>query len=121
MDDAAAALATVRAAPEAAHERDVQRPRNTPFKPPVTTPEKHRREHRSGRPRRLDTAPELRAYVGDRIDHLMFAQVADAVAERVPQRPPLRHPRLVELPKEATHPIRRRTIPDKGRTSVLFR
>ena len=84
MDDAAAALATARAALEAALKGDVQRPRNTPFTPPATTPEEHRREHRSGKPRRLDTDPDLRAFVNDRIDHMTFAQVANAVAEHFP-------------------------------------
>ena len=52
LDEAAAALATARPALASALEGDVQRPQNTPFKPPATTPEEHRREHRSGKPRR---------------------------------------------------------------------
>jgi len=80
VDDAAAALATVRAAPDAARQRDVRRPRNTPFTPP----EEHRRAHRSRRPRRIDTDPDPRAFASDRIDRMTSAQVANAVAEHFP-------------------------------------
>jgi len=52
---------------------------NTPFAPPETTG-----EHRSGRPRRIDTDPELRAFLLARIDHMSYPQPAQAVAETFP-------------------------------------
>jgi len=44
----------------------------------------HRREHRPGRPARLDTDAELRAFVLARIDRLTFEEIADEVARRYP-------------------------------------
>ena len=118
VDDAAAALATVRAAPDAARQRDVQRPRNTPFTPPVTPPEEHRRAHRSRRPRRIDTDPDPRAFASDRIDRMTSAQVANAVATSRPPSTPAGPPGETRPPDP--DPTQRRTIPARRRTSAAF-
>ncbi|CAM4408322.1 hypothetical protein [Palleronia rufa] len=52
---------------------------NTPFAPPETTG-----EYRSGRPRRIDTDPELRAFLLARIDPMTDPEPAQAVAETFP-------------------------------------
>lgn len=44
----------------------------------------HRRLHRPGRPAKLDTDPELRAFVEARLDTMTFSQIAAAVAARFP-------------------------------------
>ncbi|MEM6941986.1 MAG: hypothetical protein AAF943_18470 [Pseudomonadota bacterium] len=44
----------------------------------------HRRQHRPGRPRRIDIDEELRAFIQTRIDTLTFDQIAAAVAESFP-------------------------------------
>lgn len=46
----------------------------------------HLREHRPGRPAKLDSDPELRAFVLARIDWQTFEQIADAVAESFPEK-----------------------------------
>lgn len=49
---------------------------------PVTD---HRRAHRFGRPAKLDTDPELRAFVRARLDRLTFAEIAAEVAQVFPE------------------------------------
>jgi len=49
--------------------------------PPAT---EHRREHRPGRPVKIDADPELAAFVAARIDRMTFHQLAAAVAETFP-------------------------------------
>ncbi|CUH80715.1 hypothetical protein [Tropicibacter naphthalenivorans] len=49
---------------------------------PVTD---HRRAHRSGRPAKLDSDPELRAFVLARIDRLTFPQIEADIAEAFPE------------------------------------
>lgn len=48
---------------------------------PIT---EHRRAHRSGRPPKLDTDPELRAFVLARIDRMTYPELAKAVADAFP-------------------------------------
>ncbi|TYB81482.1 hypothetical protein [Maritimibacter fusiformis] len=49
--------------------------------PPATD---HRREHRSGRPPKIDTDPELAAFIRARIDRLTFEEIAAQVAAHFP-------------------------------------
>lgn len=49
--------------------------------PPVT---QHRREHRSGRPAKIDADPELRAFIIARIERMTFPEIAQAVASQFP-------------------------------------
>jgi len=44
----------------------------------------HRKNHRPGFPRRIDTDAELRAFILARIDHMSFPQLARAVADAFP-------------------------------------
>ncbi|MGB0659239.1 MAG: hypothetical protein ACPGNV_03590, partial [Mangrovicoccus sp.] len=54
--------------------------------PPCTVPAtEHRRKHRSGRPSKLDTDPELRAFVLARLDRLTFAEIAEEIAAHFPE------------------------------------
>ena len=90
---ASAALAQVAAhlgravdAVEAAREAMDKAPSNapsTPFEAPSTAAD-HRRQHRPGRPGRIDTDAELRAFILARIEIMTFPELADAVAEAFP-------------------------------------
>lgn len=54
-------------------------------RPAPTAPvSEHRRSHRPGRPAKLDTDPDLRAFVLARIDRLTFDQIAREVALHYP-------------------------------------
>ncbi len=44
----------------------------------------HVREHRPGRPSKIDSDPELRAFILARLDHMTFEGLARAVAENFP-------------------------------------
>jgi len=44
----------------------------------------HRRDHRFGRPAKLDTDTELRAFVLARIDRLTYVEIADAIVAHFP-------------------------------------
>ncbi len=44
----------------------------------------HRRNHRPGRPCRIDADPELRAFVLARIDRLTFTALAEEIARAFP-------------------------------------
>lgn len=44
----------------------------------------HRAAHRPSRPPKIDTDPELRAFITARIDRLTFIEIADAVAKHFP-------------------------------------
>jgi hypothetical protein len=50
---------------------------------PVT---EHRRAHRFGRPAKLDTDPELRAFVRARIERLTFTEIEADVAKAFPEK-----------------------------------
>lgn len=53
--------------------------------PPSTAPiTEHRRNHRPGVPARLDTDPELRAFVLARIDRLTYHQIEAEIALQYP-------------------------------------
>lgn len=45
----------------------------------------HRNEHRMGRVPKIDTDPELRAFLIARIDRLTYEQIAQEVAEHFPE------------------------------------
>lgn len=62
-----------------------------PFEPdlnglsfPVAPVNRHRMEHRSGTPSRLDTDPDLAAFVRARINHLTFKEIEAEVAAHFP-------------------------------------
>lgn len=44
----------------------------------------HRRAHRPGKPRKIDSDTELRAFIEARIDRMTFIELEDAIAERFP-------------------------------------
>jgi hypothetical protein len=48
---------------------------------PVT---EHRRQHRVGRPAKIDCDPELQAFILARLDRMTFIQIADDVAKHFP-------------------------------------
>jgi hypothetical protein len=48
---------------------------------PVTD---HRRHHRPGRPAKIDTDPELQAFIAARIDRMTFVQIAADIAGHFP-------------------------------------
>jgi hypothetical protein len=50
----------------------------------ATFPPDHRRAHRPGRVPKIDSDPELRAFIEARIDAMTFNEVADAVAAAFP-------------------------------------
>lgn len=45
----------------------------------------HRRRHRPGRPAKIETDPELKAFIIARIDRMAFEQVASDVATHFPK------------------------------------
>lgn len=51
----------------------------------------HRRQHRPGRPARIDTDPELEAFIRARIDHFTFHEIATQVAAHFPPNRAVRH------------------------------
>jgi hypothetical protein len=44
----------------------------------------HRLAHRPGRPPRIDSDPELQAFIAARIDRMTFVQIAEAIAGHFP-------------------------------------
>jgi hypothetical protein len=48
-------------------------------------PTQHRREHRAGRPAKLDTDLELQAFVVARIDRLTYSEIAAEIATHFPK------------------------------------
>lgn len=44
----------------------------------------HRRAHRPGRPPKIETDPEIQAFIAARIDRMTFVQIATAIAEHFP-------------------------------------
>jgi hypothetical protein len=84
LDRAAAALDAASKPPSNAPVK----PRSTaPSKPPVApiTEAEHRRQHRPGRPARLDADAELRAFVLDRIETMTFDALAGDIAAAFPE------------------------------------
>lgn len=51
---------------------------------PAELAARHRLEHRMGRPSKLDSDPELTAFVRARIETMTFKQIADAVKANFP-------------------------------------
>lgn len=67
--------------------RIVERGLEAPLQGPVygdVAPTDHRRDHRPGVPSKLDTDPELRAFVLARIDRLSFEVIAAEIAKAFP-------------------------------------
>lgn len=92
---------------EAALHAGLQQGLNALPEPSVPTSE-HRRAHRPGVPAKIDSDPELQAFIAARIDRLTFVQIAAEVAETFP---PARH-----VGKTAIHDWWRRTRKDHRRT-----
>ncbi|MCF6234208.1 MAG: hypothetical protein L3J36_14085 [Rhodobacteraceae bacterium] len=61
---------------------------------PATDHRRHRRHHRPGRPAKIDTDPELQAYIAARIDRMTFVQIAEDIAQHFP---PERHVRKTAI------------------------
>ena len=59
---------------------DFEEPSNTRFNAPFDRGE-HLRNHRPGRPSKIDTDPELHAFIVARIDTTTFSALADQIAE----------------------------------------
>ena len=68
---------------EAALNQAIKGPLNEALNLPPTLAE-HRRAHRTGFPSRIDTDPELEAFIRARIDHMTYAEVVTAIAETFP-------------------------------------
>ncbi len=51
---------------------------------PTDVAAEHVRAHRPGRPSRIDTDPELRAFVIERVDHMPFTALAAAIRSAFP-------------------------------------
>ena len=68
---------------EAAVEASLQQGLNDLPEPTAPISE-HRREHRPGRAPKIDSDPELRAFIAARIDRLTFDQIAAEVAQSFP-------------------------------------
>lgn len=59
----------------------------TPLQTPLEDlpePSEHRRAHRPGPPPRIDSDPELRAFIRARIDRMTFTALADEIARTFP-------------------------------------
>lgn len=54
------------------------------LKPEAFPVSDHRRNHRSGRAPKIDTGPDLQAFIVARIDRMTFVQIAADVAEYFP-------------------------------------
>lgn len=80
LETARRALDRAQAALQTAVQEGVQHPLETP----VQTLCDHRRAHRPGRPARIDTDPELRAFILARLDRMTFPDLARAVADAFP-------------------------------------
>jgi len=80
---ARAAAGRAMAALERALEDTLQRGVEVPVEdlPPAT---EHRRQHRPGRQSRIESDPELRAFIDARLDRGTFHEIAAAVADRFP-------------------------------------
>ncbi|TDX30191.1 hypothetical protein [Rhodovulum visakhapatnamense] len=48
-------------------------------------PSDHRRNHRPGRPSKIETDPELRAFIEARIDRMTFDDIASEVSRTFPE------------------------------------
>ena len=86
IDDAKALLTTGQGIPDAlgmAAERAISTPVEGAFKcsRSVTS---HRKNHRPGRPPRIDADPELQAFIRARIDRLTFVEIAADVKQAFP-------------------------------------
>jgi hypothetical protein len=52
---------------------------------PAAPPSEHRRAHRMGHPPKIDSDPELRAFVAARIDRMTFEALAAEIARHFPE------------------------------------
>jgi hypothetical protein len=77
---------------------------------PVT---EHRRQHRVGRPAKIDCDPELQAFILARLDRMTFIHIADDVAKHFPPERRVAKTAINEwwhLSKPRRHPSAIRTI-----------
>ncbi|MCU0905551.1 MAG: hypothetical protein MUE83_17045 [Tabrizicola sp.] len=69
---------------EGALNQAIKGPLNDPSNLPVALAE-HRRAHRSGVPSRIDSDPELRAFIRDRIDRMTYKELVAEIAAAFPK------------------------------------
>ena len=94
LDDTILLLHFVKTELQTKHADAMKVPFNTPFngpsnpaKAPLTRDEvlaEHRRAHRSGRPSKIESDPELQAFIAARIDRMTFAQIVSEVRTTFP-------------------------------------
>jgi hypothetical protein len=82
-------------------------PEETAFNPP-STPCEHIRKHLPGQPRKIETDPELRAFIEARVDYMSFSRPAAALAQAFP---PERRVAMRTMQKRATAPSAIRNSP----------
>jgi hypothetical protein len=102
------ALATVQGIVRTLAEGAVER-----LPPPDALPCPHRRAHRSGTPRKIDTDPELQAFIAARIDRMTFSAIADEIARHFPEHRRVRRSAINEWWQASRRP-HRRTAPDES-------
>ncbi|TRD22548.1 hypothetical protein [Palleronia caenipelagi] len=74
-----------KASSELAKIRSAIRQVNIGSLPPCSVPvTEHRRQHKSGRPSKINNDPELQAFILARIDRMTFVELASAVADHFP-------------------------------------
>ncbi|TCM79647.1 hypothetical protein [Rhodovulum steppense] len=83
LDNASAELDRLQGTLRAELEEGVPTPLQTPPED-LPEPSAHRRAHRPGRPPKIDTDPELRAFIRARIDRMTFIDLAEEVAKAFP-------------------------------------
>ncbi|MDF0602319.1 hypothetical protein P1J78_16390 [Psychromarinibacter sp. C21-152] len=83
LQAARAAHSRARAAFERAVKQVVEDPVDAVFNCDAP-PSDHRRNHRPGRPAKIDSDRELQAFIRARIDRLTFVEIAEEVAETFP-------------------------------------
>lgn len=69
---------------ETALNQAIKGPLNGSF-PAASFAAEHRRQHRSGLPSRIDTDPELQAFIRDRIDRLTYKELVAEIATAFPK------------------------------------
>lgn len=74
---------------------------------PVAPPSEHLRHHRPGKPRKLDTDAELRAFVRARLDRMTFEEIAEAIAAHFPPERRVRRSAIHAWWKRSTEPRHR--------------
>ncbi|TCO73064.1 hypothetical protein [Rhodovulum euryhalinum] len=85
LDNVSAELDRLQVAVRAELAEGVPTPLQTPLED-LPEPSEHRRAHRTGFPSKIDTDPELRAFILARIDRMGFVPLAAEVAQAFPPK-----------------------------------